>query len=116
VAERRKGDQSGAGRGRAPSGVQRCVELAQGYGPMAARDDRPRSGKEPTITADQGWVVDLACRKAIVVVGWTDPGGSRPHLGALLLGYYTDDGKLTAASAPACRTRRWLISPVAWTL
>jgi ATP-dependent DNA ligase len=32
-----------------------------------------------------------------VIVGWSDPEGSRPHLGALLLGYYTDDGKLTYA-------------------
>jgi ATP-dependent DNA ligase len=32
-----------------------------------------------------------------VVVGWTDLEGSRPHLGALLLGYYTDDGKLNYA-------------------
>jgi ATP-dependent DNA ligase len=29
-----------------------------------------------------------------VIVGWSDPEGSRPHLGALLLAYYTDDGKL----------------------
>ena len=36
-------------------------------------------------------------RQEFVVVGWTDPEGSRPHLGALLLGYYTDDGKLTYA-------------------
>jgi hypothetical protein len=32
--------------------VQRCVERAVAYGPMAALDDRPRSGKEPTITAE----------------------------------------------------------------
>jgi bifunctional non-homologous end joining protein LigD len=32
-----------------------------------------------------------------VIVGWSDPEGSRPHLGALLLGYYTDDGKLIYA-------------------
>ena len=25
---------------------------------------------------------------------WTDPEGSRSHIGALLLGYYTDDGLL----------------------
>jgi hypothetical protein len=32
---------------------------------MAALDDRPRSGKEPTITAEAtAWVADLACRKA----------------------------------------------------
>src|SRR5258708_14392028 len=30
--------------------VQRCVERALAYGPMAALDDRPPSGKEPTIT------------------------------------------------------------------
>ena len=36
-------------------------------------------------------------RQEFVVVGWTDPEGSRPYLGALLLGYYTDDGKLIYA-------------------
>src|SRR5271167_4136764 len=45
--------------------VQRCVERALVYGALAALDDRPRSGKEPTITAEaKAWVVDLACRKA----------------------------------------------------
>jgi hypothetical protein len=38
--------------------VQRCVERALAYGPMAALDDRPRSGKEPTITAEaKTWLV-----------------------------------------------------------
>jgi DNA ligase D-like protein (predicted ligase) len=36
-------------------------------------------------------------RQEFVVVGWTNPEGSRAHLGALLLGYYTDDGKLVYA-------------------
>jgi hypothetical protein len=45
--------------------VQRCVERALVYGPMAALDDRPRPGKGATITAEaKAWVVDLACRKA----------------------------------------------------
>src|SRR5258707_9187975 len=45
--------------------VQRCIERALAYGPMAALDDRPRSGKEPTITAEaKAWLVSLACRKA----------------------------------------------------
>jgi len=45
--------------------VQRCVERALAYGPMAALDDRPRPGREPTITAEaKAWVVNLACRKA----------------------------------------------------
>ena len=45
--------------------VQRCVERALASGPLAALDDRPRSGKEPTITAEaRAWLVSLACRKA----------------------------------------------------
>ena len=36
-------------------------------------------------------------RQEFVVVGWSNPEGTRPHLGALLLGYYTDDGKLIYA-------------------
>ena len=36
-------------------------------------------------------------RQEFVVIGWSDPEGSRPHLGALLLGYYADDGKLIYA-------------------
>src|SRR6266851_1407687 len=45
--------------------AQRCVERALAYGPMAALDDRPRLGKEPTISAEaKAWVADLACRKA----------------------------------------------------
>src|SRR6202795_3261188 len=31
--------------------VQRCVERAVAYGPLAALDDRARPGREPTITA-----------------------------------------------------------------
>jgi len=34
-------------------------------GPMAALDDRPRPGREPTITLEaKAWLVSLACRKA----------------------------------------------------
>ena len=38
----------------------------------------------------------LNCQE-FVIVGWSDPEGSRPYLGALLLGYYTDAGKLIYA-------------------
>src|SRR5213596_964765 len=45
--------------------VQRCVERAVAYGPLAALDDRPRPGKEPTITPEaKAWLVSLACDKA----------------------------------------------------
>src|SRR5450631_4682568 len=47
--------------------VQRCVERALAYGPLAALDDRPRPGKEPTITPEaKAWLVSLACDKAKV--------------------------------------------------
>jgi DNA ligase D-like protein (predicted ligase) len=36
-------------------------------------------------------------RAEFVVVGWTEPEGRRPYLGALLLGYYDPDGRLIYA-------------------
>ena len=36
-------------------------------------------------------------RQEFVIVGWSDPEGSRPHLGALLLGDCDADGKLIYA-------------------
>src|SRR5260221_8602981 len=45
--------------------VQRCVERALVYGPLAAIEDRPRPGKEPVITPEaKAWLVSLACDKA----------------------------------------------------
>jgi ATP-dependent DNA ligase len=36
-------------------------------------------------------------REEFVIVGWTEPEGSRPHLGALLLAYYEPRGTLVYA-------------------
>jgi ATP-dependent DNA ligase len=36
-------------------------------------------------------------REEFVVVGWSDPEGSRHRIGALLLGYYTPEGKIIYA-------------------
>jgi bifunctional non-homologous end joining protein LigD len=36
-------------------------------------------------------------REEFVVVGWSDPEGSRHRIGSLLLGYYTSDGDLIYA-------------------
>jgi len=45
--------------------VERCVERAVAYGSLAALDDRPRPGKQPTITPEaKTWLVSLACDKA----------------------------------------------------
>src|SRR5580692_2756378 len=44
--------------------VQRCVERAMAYGPLAALDDRPRPGKEPTLRRKPklGWYLWRARR------------------------------------------------------
>ena len=45
--------------------VQRCVERAVAYGPLAALDDLQRPGRARRITAEaKAWIADLACRKA----------------------------------------------------
>src|SRR5215213_8799279 len=50
----------------------------------------------PYAPGNRGIWVKSKClnREEFVLVGWTDPEGSRSHLGALLLGYYTEDGRL----------------------
>jgi bifunctional non-homologous end joining protein LigD len=56
----------------------------------------------PYSPGNRGLWVKVKCqnREEFVVVGWTDPEGARPWLGALLLGYYDHllhiiDGALT---------------------
>jgi hypothetical protein len=44
--------------------VQRCVERAMAYGPLAALDDLPRPGKEPTITPEANMDTGLAAVRA----------------------------------------------------
>ncbi len=45
--------------------VQRCIERAAAFGPLAALDDSARPGKTATITAAaKAWLVSLACQKA----------------------------------------------------
>jgi bifunctional non-homologous end joining protein LigD len=53
----------------------------------------------PYRPGDRGIWRKVKClnREEFVVVGWTDPEGSRPHLGALLLAYYAPDGRLVYA-------------------
>ena len=53
----------------------------------------------PYVPGNRGLWAKVKClnREEFVVVGWTDPEGSRPRLGALLLAYYTPDGRLVYA-------------------
>ena len=50
---------------------------------------------KPYLPGNRGvWVkTKFLNRQEFVIVGWTDPEGSRSSLGSLLLGYYRDDGK-----------------------
>ncbi len=44
--------------------VTRCLERAAELGVIEALDDRPRAGRDPTITAEaKTWLVALACQK-----------------------------------------------------
>jgi ATP-dependent DNA ligase len=53
----------------------------------------------PYAPDNRGLWVKVKClhREEFVVVGWTDPEGTRPWLGALLLAYYDPDGRLVYA-------------------
>ena len=53
----------------------------------------------PYAPGNRGLWLKVKClnREEFVVVGWTDPAGSRPWLGALLLAYYDPDGRLIYA-------------------
>jgi bifunctional non-homologous end joining protein LigD len=53
----------------------------------------------PYAAGDRALWVKVKCqnREEFVAVGWTDPEGSRPWLGALLLAYYDPDGRLVYA-------------------
>ena len=62
-------------------------------GIVSKRADRPY------LPGDRGAWVKTKClnRAEFVVVGWTDPEGSRPFLGALVLGYFDNDNRLLYA-------------------
>jgi DNA ligase D-like protein (predicted ligase) len=53
----------------------------------------------PYAPDNRGLWLKVKClnREEFVVVGWTDPEGTRPWLGAVLLGYYDPDGRLVYA-------------------
>ncbi len=53
----------------------------------------------PYAPGNRGLWLKVKClhREEFVVVGWTDPEGTRPWLGALLLAYYDPDGRLVYA-------------------
>ncbi|GEP59878.1 non-homologous end-joining DNA ligase [Reyranella soli] len=105
-------------------GGLRYSEHVEGNGPRF-REHACKLGLEGAISkladrpyapGDRGIWVKSKClnREEFVVVGWTDPEGRRSHIGALLLGSFTNDGQLryagragtgTDAEAPGRRAR-----------
>ena len=53
----------------------------------------------PYAAGNRGLWLKVKClnREEFVVIGWTEPEGRRPFLGALLLGYYDPGGRLVYA-------------------
>jgi ATP-dependent DNA ligase len=78
--------------GRGPEFYAKVCEMSL-EGIISKRADAPYS------PGDRGLWVKVKCenREEFVVVGWTDPEGSRPWLGALLLAYYDQNGRLVYA-------------------
>jgi DNA ligase D-like protein (predicted ligase) len=78
--------------GDGPRFLQHACQLSL-EGAISKRIDRAYA------PGDRGLWVKSKClnREEFIIVGWTDPTGSRPHIGALLLGYYSDDGVLRYA-------------------
>jgi bifunctional non-homologous end joining protein LigD len=62
----------------------------QAEGAVSKRIDRPYA------PGNRGVWIKSKClnREEFVVIGWTDPTGSRALIGSLLLGYYTEGGSL----------------------
>jgi ATP-dependent DNA ligase len=78
--------------GRGPEFYAKACELSL-EGIISKRAEAPYS------PGNRGLWVKVKCqnREEFVVVGWTDPEGARPWLGALLLAYYDPDGRLVYA-------------------
>src|ERR1700736_6810175 len=66
---------------------------------VKARRDRFEAQRSALRPGNRGLWLKIKClnREEFVVVGWTDPEGARPFLGALLLGYYDPEGRLIYA-------------------
>ena len=78
--------------GQGPASYEKACAL-QVEGIVSKRADAPYA------PGNRGLWRKVKClnREEFVVVGWTDPEGSRPWLGALLLAYYDPSGRLIYA-------------------
>jgi bifunctional non-homologous end joining protein LigD len=88
-------------RGRGPAFHEQACKL-QLEGIVSKRADAPYA------PGNRGLWVKVKClhREEFVIVGWTEPEGSRPWLGALLLAYYDPDGRLVYAGRAGTGIKR----------
>ena len=79
--------------GRGPEFFKLACERGDLEGIVSKRADAPY------VLGDRGLWQKTKCLNTdeFVVVGWSEPEGSRPYLGSLLLGYYDDAGRLPYA-------------------
>jgi DNA ligase D-like protein (predicted ligase) len=79
-------------RGQGPAFHEQACKLSL-EGIVSKRADAPYA------PGNRGLWLKVKClyREEFVVVGWTDPEGRRPYVGALLLAYYDPDGSLIYA-------------------
>jgi DNA ligase D-like protein (predicted ligase) len=75
---------------------------------MALEGIVSKRGDVPYAPGNRGLWFKVKClhREEFVVVGWTDPEGTRPWLGALLLAYYDPDGRLVYAGRAGTGTKQ----------
>jgi bifunctional non-homologous end joining protein LigD len=89
---------------RAPKGPLRYSDHVMGRGPefYASACKASLEGiisklkNDPYLSErSRGWLkIKCTGREEFVIIGWTDPKGSRRYFGSLLLGYYDADGQL----------------------
>ena len=73
-------------------------------GIIAKRADSPY---EPGRRSRSWLKLKIEKRQEFVVGGWTEPRNSREHIGAILLGYYSDDGELIYAGHTGTGFSAW---------
>jgi hypothetical protein len=89
--------------GRLPSSAHGLCSVPGSVGLFLSAKNMLSLAKLTTVSGylpgDRGAWIKSKClnRAEFVVVGWSDPEGARPLLGALLLGYYEPDGRLIYA-------------------
>ena len=92
---------------RSSATAARCTERAEARGLGRADRQAARLASTSRAGASPDWrKLKLVRHQTCVIGGWTEPRGSRPFFGALLLGVYDDDGAAAVHRAHRRRLHR----------